>query len=316
MEQARMQISPINRNKSANRTMRKNLGYAAAFILPGLILAAAFVFYPMVRNIQISLSNYTIITNTATYTGLENYNQLLVADPYHKFWLAYRNNLLYAAATVPLTLLFALAAAVMINSVKRGAILFRFTYYLPVITSWIIVGLVFKYLFNGGDRGLVNYVLVNILHVLPDYVNWLTGTWTTQLVIWLLGIWKNTGWAMIIYLAALQAVPQELYEAADIEGAGAWSKFWKITLPMLKPTTFFLTVQLLIGSFNVFLQVLVLANNDPTGKTGVLQYLMYDRSFNNFNFGEGAAIGVLTAISIFIVTLMLNRMLKQSQISD
>jgi multiple sugar transport system permease protein len=204
----------------------------------------------------------------------------------------------------------------MINSVRRGALLFRFTYYLPVITSWIIVGYVFQYLFNGNGRGLVNYVLVNLLRVLPAYVNWLNEPWTTELVIWVLGIWKNTGWAMVIYLAALQGIPAELYEAAAIEGAGAWHQFWKITLPMLKPTTFFLTVQLLIGSFNVFLQVLVLAGNDPTGRTSVLQYQMYDVSFHNFDFGQGAAIGVLTAVSVLAVTLALNRFLQQNRQAD
>jgi multiple sugar transport system permease protein len=315
MERAASLHTP-HKSPLANRKLRANLGYAAAFILPGLILAVVFVFYPMVRNVQISLSSYRIINNATTYVGLENYRQLLFADPFHKFWLAYRNNILYAAVMVPVTLLGALACAVMINSVRQGAMLFRFTYYLPVITSWIIVGYVFQYLFNGNGRGLVNYVLVDMLHALPKYVNWLNQTWTTEFVIWLLGIWKNMGWAMVIYLAALQGIPQELYEAADIEGARQWSKFWKITLPMLKPTTFFLTVQLLIGSFNVFLQVLVLAGNDPTGRTGVLQYLMYDKSFNNFDFGQGAAIGVLTAVSVFAVTLVLNRVLRRSREAD
>jgi multiple sugar transport system permease protein len=313
MERAVQGLKPIRMRRSTNKKLAKNLGWAAAFILPGLILAAVFVFYPMVRNIQISLSSYKIVGNTTTFIGLENYRQLLLADPFHKFWLAYRNNLLYAVVTVPVTLLAALAFAVMINSAVRGAIVFRFVYYLPVITSWIIVGYVFQYLFNGNGRGLVNYVLVDMLHLLPNYVNWLNQTWTTEFVIWLLGIWKNTGWAMVIYLAALQGVPKDLYEAASIEGAGQWGKFWKITLPMLRPTTFFLTVQLLIGSFNVFLQVLVLAGNDPTGRTGVLQYLMYIRSFSDFNFGQGAAIGVLTAVSVLAVTLVLNRQLRRYQ---
>lgn len=314
MERAETGLKPVLGRKPAGRRIAYQLGYAAIFILPGLILAAVFIFYPMIRNIQISLSDYDFVENTMTFNSFENFKQLLVLDSNHKFWLAYRNNLLYAAATVPTTLFFALVCAVLINSVKRGAIFFRFTYYLPVVTSWIVVGLAFKYLFNAADRGMVNHVLVNLFHVLPDYVNWLDNVWTGQFVIWLLGIWKNIGWAMVIYLASLQAVPADLYEAADIEGGGWWCKFWHITLPMVMPTTFFLAVQLLIGAFNVFLQVFVMLPTDPTGANGSLQFLMYDLAFNNLNFGQGAAIGVLTAVSIFLVMLVLNRYMRQDRL--
>lgn len=317
MERADTVCKPTLRKMPESRKPFRHIGYAAFFILPGFILAAVFVFFPMIRNIQISMSSYTLLTDSLTYTGLENYRQLLVEDTYQKFWLAYRNNLLYAVMTVPATLFLALAAAVMINSVKRGALLFRFTYYLPVVTSWIVVGLVFKYLFNAGDRGLVNYVFVDMLHVLPEHVNWLgvDQFWESQFVIWVLGIWKGIGWAMVVYLAALQSVPQELYEAAGIEGAGWWSKFWRITLPLIRPVTFFLAVQLLIGAFNVFLQVLVLLPSDPTGQTGTLQFLMYEQAFHNFNFGEGAAIGVMTAASILIITLALSRYMKLERLT-
>lgn len=317
MERADAGLNPAAMRKPSPAKPLRQWGYAAVFILPGLVLAAIFVFYPMVRNIQISLSEYTLLTDSLTFTGTGNFRRLLLEDPYRKFWLAYRNNLLYALVTVPVTLLFALAAAVMINSVKRGAMVFRFTYYLPVVTSWIVVGLVFKYLFNAGDRGLVNYLLVDALHLLPEHVNWLglDDFWASQFVIWVLGIWKGIGWAMVIYLAALQGVPLEMYEAASIEGAGWWSKFWRITLPLIRPTTYFLAVQLLIGAFNVFLQVLVMLPSDPTGQTGTLQFLMYDQAFRNFNFGEGAAIGVLTAISILTITLLLNRYVKRDRLT-
>lgn len=285
---------------------------AVPFILPGFILVCIFVLYPMIRNIQISLSDYKIVEGTMDFIGFKNYFELFT-EPQRRFWYAYRNNILYAAVTTPAVLFFGVVCAVMVNSLKKGVVFFRTMYYLPVITSWIIVGLVFKYLFNAGNRGMVNYLLVDVFHIMPNYLNWLKEEWTGNLVIWLLGIWKNIGWAMVIYLAALQNIPENLYAAASIEGANGRQKFLSITVPLLKPTTFFLTVQLLIGSFNVFLQVLVLTGGDPLGKTSVLQYLLYDRSFNLFQFGQGAAIGVITALSIFTITLVLNRLLRREQ---
>ena len=290
----------------------RTVAQALPFVLPGLILVCVFILYPMLKNIQISLSEYKIVEGKMDFVGFDNYKELFT-EPQRRFWYAYRNNILYAVVTTPAIMLFGLIFAAMINSMKKNQVFFRTMYYLPVITSWIIVGLVFKYLFNGGNRGMVNYFLVDVLHLAPDYINWLKHEWTGNFVIWLLGIWKNTGWAMVIYLAGLQGIPNELYESADMEGANAFQKFTKITFLLLKPTHFFLIVQLLIGSFNVFLQVLVLTGGDPQGRTSVLQYLLYDRSFSLFEFGQGAAIGLVTGISIFIATVILNKFLRSEQ---
>ncbi|MFH1880129.1 MAG: sugar ABC transporter permease, partial [Bacillota bacterium] len=212
--------------------------------------------------------------------------------------------------TTPLILCFGLLFAVMVNTLRRGRILFRTFFYLPVITSWVIVGMVFTYMFNPGQRGLINYLLADVFPVLDAYVPWLQRTWTANAVIWLMGVWKNVGWAMIIYLAGLQGIPRQLYEAAGIEGAGAAAQFRFITVPMLKSTTFYVIVNMLIGAFNVFLQVLLLTNGDPRGTTSVLQFLLYDKAFNKFEFGQGAAVGLITALLILLTTSALNRVFK------
>lgn len=300
---------------NAKRKSMKDLkasAQALPFVLPGFILVCLFILYPMLRNIQISLSSYQIVQGTMEYIGLDNYKNLFT-ESQGRFLFAYRNNVLYAVITTPAVLFFGLFFAAIISSLKSGRVFFRTIYYLPVITSWIIVGLVFKYLFNEGNRGMINYILVDLLHVLPNYVSWLRNEWSGNIVIWILGIWKNIGWAMVIYLAGLQGIAKELYESAVVEGANAVQRFIRITIPLLKPTTFFLTVQLLIGSFNVFLQVLILTGGDPQGKTSVLQYLLYDRSFKLFEFGQGAAIGIITGISIFFVTIILNKYLRNEQ---
>lgn len=279
---------------------------ALPFILPGLILAAVFTIYPMLFNLRISLSDYQIVNGTMEFTGLQNFIDIF-KEPQGRFWYAYRNNLLYAIVTTPLIMLFGLVFAVLINNLKKGRIFFRAIFYLPVITSWVVVGMVFLYMFNQGQRGLINYIFVDVLHILPDYISWLQNEWPGNIAIWTMGIWKNIGWAMIIYMAALQGIPNDLYEAASIEGANAIQKFFQIIIPSIKPTSYFVLVNMIIGSFNVFLQVLLLTAGKPNGRTSVLQYMLYEKSFNQFQFGQGAAIGLMTGISILFITTVLNR---------
>lgn len=281
---------------------------ALPFVLPGLLLVAVFVLYPMFFTIRISLSEYKIVQGEISFLGLDNFKNVLMGSS--RFWYAYRNNFLYALVTVPFIIFFGMFFAYLINNLRRGQGLFRVGFYLPVITSWVIVSLVFQYMFNNSDRGLINYFLVDVLHILDDYVPWLLREWSGNAAIWLMGIWKNIGWSMLIYLAALQGIPREEYEAAELDGAGLWKKFTQITMPSLRPTTFYVMVQMIIGSFNVFIQVMMLTGGNPNGRTATLQYLLYDRAFNQFAFGEASAIGLISAVTIVILTYFLNRRLK------
>lgn len=287
---------------------------AMPFVLPGLLLVAVFVLYPMFFTIRISLSEYKIVQGEITFLGLENFRKVLTGGS--RFWYAYRNNFLYALVTVPFIIFFGMFFAYLINNLQRGQSLFRVGFYLPVITSWVIVSLVFQYMFNNSGRGLINYVLVDVLHVMDDYVPWLLREWSGNGAIWLMGIWKNTGWSMLIYLAALQSIPRDLYEAAELDGAGLWKKFSQITVPSLRPTTFYVMVQMMIGSFNVFIQVLMLTGGNPNGKTATLQYLLYDRAFNQFAFGEASAIGLVSAVTIVAITYILNRRLRLDRVEE
>lgn len=287
---------------------------ASPFVLPGLLLVLAFVVYPMFFTIRIAFSEYKIVQGEITFIGLENFKNVLSSGS--RFWYAYRNNFLYALVTVPFILFGGMVFAYLINNLKRGQTIFRVGFYLPVITSWVIVSLVFQYMFNNSNRGLINYLLVDVFHILDDYVPWLLREWSGNTAIWLMGIWKNMGWSMLIYLAALQSIPKEQYEAAELDGAGLWSKFWRITMPSLRPTTFYVMVNMIIGSFNVFIQVMMLTGGAPNGKTSVLQYLLYDKAFNQFEFGEASAIGMISAITIVVLTVILNRTLKLDQVDQ
>jgi multiple sugar transport system permease protein len=298
-----------NKKTSTAQSVSNGLGLAMPFVLPGLLLVCIFVLYPMIFTLRIAFSEYQIVQGNITFTGLSNFIRILT-DSGSRFWYALRNNLLYGIVTVPFIIFGGMLLAYLINNLKYGSTFFKVGLYLPVITSWVIVSLVFTYMFNNSDRGLINYILVNKLQFLHDYVPWLLREWTGNIAIWLMGIWKNTGWSMLIYLAALQGISKDLYEAASLDGAGTLGKFRYITMPCLRPTTFFVLVNMIIGSFNVFIQVMLLTGGGPNGRTTVLQYLLYDQAFNQFEFGSASAIGLLSAFIIVLITVFMNRLLS------
>ena len=299
----------VYRIKNYSRRDLNGWRYSFPFVLPGLILISIFVLFPMIFTIRIAFSNYQIVQGNITFIGLENF-KVIFTESNKEFWYAYRNNFLYAIVTVPFIVFGGMIFSYLINNLKRGGSIFKVGFYLPVITSWVIVSLVFKYMFNNSNRGLINYFLVDIIHVIPNYIPWLLREWSGNAAIWLMGIWKNTGWSMLIYLAALQSIPDILYEAADLDGASTWQKFRFITVPSLKPTTFFVLVNMIIGSFNVFLQVMLLTSGGPNGKTSVLQYMLYDRAFGKFQFGQASAVGLISSITIVLLTLVMNKAFK------
>ncbi|SHO42862.1 carbohydrate ABC transporter permease [Anaerocolumna xylanovorans] len=300
---------PYDIKKRKWKKYRKGILAALPFITPGLVLVCIFVLYPMLFTFRIAFSDYQIVKREITWIGFENFISVLTAKN-SSFWYAIRNNFLYAFVTTPCIIFLGMFFAYLINNLSKGKTIFKVGFYLPVITSWVIVGLVFQYLFNSSNRGLINYVIVDVLHLTKNYIPWLLREWTGNTAIWIMGIWKNTGWAMLIYTAALQGISKDLYEAASLDGASSWQRFKRIVIPMVKPTTYFVLVNMVIGSFNVFIQVMLLTSGKPNGTTSVLQYLLYDKAFNQFKFGEASAIGLMTAITIIILTVILNRGLK------
>jgi len=211
--------------------------------------------------------------------------------------------------TVPGQIVLALAAAVLLDRIKIGRTFFRTIYYLPVITSWVIVSVLFRYLF--AHQGLVNYFLTDILHLSSDYISWFRSPARALTVIVLLGIWKGIGWSMVIFLAALQTIPRELYEAASIDGANAWHQFRRVTLPLLRPTMVFVLVMLVIGGFNVFISVQLITGGGPLNQTQVILCYMYKNAFGFLDFGYGAALSYLLAALIFIVSLLQLKFLRR-----
>ena len=272
----------------------------------------AFNTYPLLKALDISVRDWSVLPDVASpFVGLKHYGEAL-ADPV--FATALRNTALYAIVTVPGQMALGLLVALGLNQISRLRTLLRTLYYLPVVTSWVVVSLIFKFIF-AGDAGLANVVLRDRLGVIPDYVSWLTEPVTALFVVMLLGTWKGIGWTMVIFLAGLQGIPRELLEAGAIDSAGRWARFRHITLPLLRPATLFVLVMLLIGAFNVFISVYLLTGGKPLHQTEVLLTYMYQQAFDFLEFSYGAAISYVLAAIVFALSLVQLRVLRRPALS-
>ena len=285
---------------------------ALIFLLPGLLLFGLFFLGPMLYSLRISFFDWKIVhPERSVFVGFENYQHAL-SDPI--FRRAILNTLAYTIITVSVKLILGLAVALLLNQKFPGRTFFRVAYYLPVITSWVIVSLLFEYMFNG-QAGLVNYVLKDILQVIPKNVLWFADPILTLVPIVLLDIWKGIGWAAIIFLAGLQAIPAELYEAARVDGANSVAQLRYITWPLLGPTTVFLVVVLVIGGLNAYVPFQLMTNGgDPMDLTHSVLTLMYEATFGRIEFGYGAAISYLLTLFVFIVSLIELRLMRQQAV--
>jgi len=282
---------------------------ALIFLLPGLILFALFFLGPMVYSLQISFFEWKIVhPERSVFVGFENYQRAL-SDPI--FQRAVLNTLAYTVITVVIKMFLGLCVALLLNQQLPGRTFFRVAYYLPVITSWVIVSLLFEYMFNG-QAGLVNYILKDFLRIIPKDILWFADEYLTLVPIILLDIWKGIGWAAIIFLAGLQVIPAELYEAARVDGADSATQLRYITWPLLGPTTVFLVVVLVIGGLNAYVPFQLMTNGgDPLDLTHSVLTLMYEATFGRLDFGYGAAISYLLTGFVFIVSLVELRLMKQ-----
>jgi multiple sugar transport system permease protein len=294
--------APTSAGRSAGKQRRRRRRGSAAvpllFIAPGFALFLAFIIYPMVRACQMSFYDWNVIAGaTSKFIGWDNY-----VTAYHDpiFWRALENSAFYMALTVPIQMALGLWIAVLLNKKMPGRALFRVLYYLPVVSSWVVVSLLFQYLF--ADSGLVNWMLHDVTHVTSHRISWLSGHWSGMAAISALGVWKGIGWSMMIFLAALQGVPKELLESAEVDGANRWQRFRAVTLPSIWPAAAFVTVMLVIGGFNVFISVLLMTNGGPADSTQVLLTYMYKQAFTYLNFGYGSAIAVLLTVGVFVLS--------------
>jgi multiple sugar transport system permease protein len=296
---------PARVRRSVSRRTRSALT-AYLFLAPGFVVFLALIIYPMIKAFQMSFYDWNVVAGAASrFTGWANY-QTAFHDPV--FWRALQNSAIYMVFTVPPQIVLGLLLATLLNNKAPGRALFRVLFYLPVVTSWVVVSLLFQYLF--ADAGLVNWMLHDVTHLTGHNISWLSGRWTGMTAVAALGVWKGIGWSMMIFLAALQSVSKELAEAAEMDGAGRWQRFRAVTLPAIWPAVGFVTLMLVIGGFNVFISVILMTQGGPADATQVLLTYMYTQAFTNLNFGYGSSIAVLLTVGVFLLSAIQLRVFR------
>ncbi len=280
----------------------------AVLLLPSLIGMSAFYILPVVSSLVLSFTKWDLLT-PIQWIGVDNFVAAL-ADP--TVQQALHNTLMFILGYLPSVVAIGLGLALLLNRKLKGRTVFRAIYFVPVVTSWVAVSLVWKWLLNP-QYGLVNFGLALIGIKGPGWL--FDPNWAMAGVV-LTSIWKDIGFVTVIYLAGLQEIPENLGEASDLDGATAWQKFWSVTWPMLAPTTFFVTTISLISSFQVFDQVFIMTGGGPVGATTTMVQLIYKNAFSYGQMGYASAISWVLFAFIFAVTVAQNLLQKRLDKSD
>jgi multiple sugar transport system permease protein len=269
---------------------RKRLVTGYQFLGPSFLILLVFVFTPVLFSLYLSFHEWNVVSSAKPFVGLDNFRRL-ISD--HRFWHAFLNTVLYTLH-VPVGMVIALILAALMNQDIRGVRVLRALYFLPSISSFVAVALVWKWLYHP-QFGLFNYTLA--IFGLPAY-DWLADPNTALISVMILSIWMAVGYQMIIFLAGLQGIPGEIYEAAKVDGASALKRFWHITLPMLRPTTFFVLVTSMISSFQVFSLIYVMTQGGPVRSTDVVVFHIYQNAWEYLRMGYASAMSWVLFIVI------------------
>jgi multiple sugar transport system permease protein len=279
------------------------------FLTPALGLISLFFFLPVAASFLLSFTDFDIYAiadpSNVRLVGLRNYTRLIESPI---FWIALKNTFYFVLVGGPLTIAVSLGAALLVNARRvrfRG--FFRTLYFAPFITTLVAVAIVWRYLYHR-QYGVINYALgaVGI-----DPVDWLGDPHWAMPAIILLAVWKNFGYNMLIFIAGLQAIPQELYEAADLDGAGPWRRFRHVTLPMLGPTLLFVGLITMIGFFQLFAEPYVMTQGGPLQSTTSMVLLMYEEGFRWWRMGYAAAVAFVLFLVILAFMLVQRRLQRE-----
>jgi multiple sugar transport system permease protein len=297
--------------KTRNKEHKWGSSAAYLFLTPALSAIFVFFFIPVLAAFIMSFTDFDIYSlgnlNNARFVGLNNYKHLFDDA---LFWTALKNTFYYVFAATPLSIAVSLFAAILLNSklIKYKGI-FRLSYFIPVITSLVAVAIVWRFIYHP-RFGILNYFL-GFFGINP--IDWLGNSKWAMPAIILMSIWKNFGYNMIIFIAGLQNIPEDLYEAAVIEGAGKWEQFKSITLPLLAPTTVFISLITMIGFFQLFAEPYVMTQGGPLNSTISIVHYMYQEGFRWWNMGYSAALAFVLFIIILIGTLIQFRLQKPAE---
>jgi multiple sugar transport system permease protein len=270
---------------------------ALPYLLPTLLGFFIFILGPVITSFLIGFTRWDLLT-PPRWIGLENYYKMFFDMPL--FWTILRNTFYYTLLYVPASVVLPLLVAIVMNQQLRGITFYRSVYFLPVVTSTVAVALVWQWLYNP-QFGPINYLLGLVGIRGPEWIT--TPQWAMPALV-LMSVWQGLGYNMVIYLAGLQGIPEEFYEAAAIDGANMWHRFRYITVPLISPTTFFVLIISLIGSLQVFEQTYILTQGGPAYATLTISYYIYQQAFQWFHMGFGAALSYVLFVIILIFTLV------------
>ena len=294
------------------------------FILPAIIFIGTFIVWPILQVFWLSFHQLSVITPEKPWVGLDNYTKLFGNSD---FQLAFRNTLWFSLGVVPTQTALGLILAVLANQKIRGRGFFRTAFYFPSISSSGVISIIFLWLYS--QRGLINFFLIKMGFPTPkppwlsnpkgvlemalngvgvDNVNvWLAGPSVALLSIMMMNIWTTMGTMMVVFLAGLQDIPGDVYEAAAMDGANRRQQFFDITVPLLRPVVFFVLTLGFIGTFQVFDQIFVMTSGGPAKTTVTLGYLVYQEGFGNFAMGYASSIAVVLFAIIMVIFLIQRR---------
>jgi len=291
--------------KPANRLNRSDLFWAYLMIAPTILGLAVFYIWPILQTVYFSFTKWGAF-GKYKWAGLENYNNML-DDP--NIWMALKNTFVYTVVSVPLSISLSILVAVLLNQKIKGVSVYRTLYFLPVVTMPAAIAMIWKWLYNA-DYGLINYVLGLFSIQGP---RWISDPDIALYSIIIVAVWSSIGYNMVLFLSGLQGIPRAYYEAAEIDGAGPILQFFKITLPLLTPIIFFVSIISLIGAFQVFDMILMMIGENSVAieETQSLVYLFYRNAVTLDNKGYAAAIAVLLLVIILVITVIQMRLQKK-----
>ena len=290
--------------KGTRRRARRDGLTFIAFVAPNFLLLAVFTFWPVLYSLYLSFFKWNMIAKRKTFLALGNY-QAMIADPV--FWLVARNTFVLAGGTVLFTLSVALGLAVVLNRRIPGRSFYRAVIFSPTFTTSVAVAMVWGWIFEP-NYGLLRVFLKWVGLASP---NWFTDVHWALPAIMIVAIWSGLGYAMVIFLAGLQGIPVELYDAARVDGASGWQTFWKLTFPLLSPTTFFLVVTSVIGALKAFDVVSIMTDGGPMNSSNVYVLYLYQNAFKWFKTGYASALALVLFVVILLITAGQMRLSKR-----
>lgn len=293
-----MQITSTDEkvSKAKHRLQRKNTLIAYSFIAPNFLGFFIFTLIPVIFSFVLAFMSWDSFSKPK-FVGMANFTKMIQDTT---FWISFRNTFLYALGVVPLTLIISLLLAILLNKKLAGVSFFRTAFFFPYVTSLVAIAVVWNMLFHP-TMGPINQFLKVFISNPPG---WTTSSHWALTAIIIVSIWRFMGYYMILYLAGLQSIPKELYEASSMDGANKWQQFKNVTLPCLRPTTFFVTIMLVINCFKIFDLVQVMTDGGPGRATNVLVYEIYNEAFVKFNFGYASAIAFVLFVIVLVITII------------